>query len=63
VRPARNKAGRKEKCQMIGAHLMLAFVCVVVAAFAWQIREEKNRCLYFIMGIGVGCAMVALIAQ
>jgi hypothetical protein len=45
--------------------MMLAFVCVamVAAGFAWQIRKEKDKLLYFLMGIGVGCAMVALITH
>jgi hypothetical protein len=58
------QAGLREH-RMSGAHMMLAFVCVsvVAAAFAWQIRKEKDKLLYFMMGIGVGCAMVALIAH
>jgi hypothetical protein len=46
---------------MSGAHILLAFVCLTTAAFAWQIRKESNKLLYFLMGIGVGCAMVALL--
>ena len=45
--------------------MMLAFVCVVLitAGFAWQIRKERQKLLYFLMGIGVGCTMVALLTQ
>jgi hypothetical protein len=48
---------------MSGAHIMLAFVGAVTAAFAWQLRKEPDKCLYFMIGIGVGCAMMALIPQ
>jgi hypothetical protein len=48
---------------MSGAHMMLAFVCMVVAAFSWQIRKEKDKLVYFMVGIGVGCAIAALIAH
>jgi hypothetical protein len=48
---------------MSGAHMMLAFVSVTVATFVWQIRKERDKWLFFLMGIGVGCAMVALITH
>ena len=46
---------------MTAAHLILAFVCLVTAIFAWQIRKEQDKLLYFMLGIGVGCAMMVLI--
>jgi putative Mn2+ efflux pump MntP len=45
------------------AHLILAFVGLVTAIFAWQIRKERDKWIYFMLGIGVGCAMMALITQ
>jgi hypothetical protein len=39
---------------------MLAFVGAVTASFAWQIRKQRDKWLYFMLGIGVGCAMMAL---
>jgi hypothetical protein len=48
---------------MNGAHIMLAFVGVVTASFAWQIRKQRDKWLYFMLGIGVGCAMMALITM
>jgi hypothetical protein len=48
---------------MSAAHLILAFVGLVTAIFAWQIRKEQDKWLYFMLGIGVGCAMMALITQ
>jgi hypothetical protein len=48
---------------MNAAHLILAFVGIVTVAFAWQLRKESDKFLYFLLGIGVGCAMMALIAQ
>jgi hypothetical protein len=48
---------------MNAAHFILAFVGMVTAAFAWQLRKESDKFLYFMMGIGVGCAMMALITQ
>jgi xanthine/uracil permease len=53
-------AGRWEQ-RMTAAHLILAFVCLVTAIFAWQIRKEQDKLLYFMLGIGVGCAMMVLI--
>jgi hypothetical protein len=48
---------------MRAAHIMFAFVGVMTAAFGWQLRKESDKFLYFMMGIGVGCAMMALITQ
>jgi putative Mn2+ efflux pump MntP len=48
---------------MSAAHLILAFVGAVTAIFAWQIRKEQDKWLYFMLGIGVGCAMIGLISQ
>jgi len=48
---------------MGGAHILLAFVCLIAAAFAWQIRKESDKLLFFLIGIGVGCAMAALVNQ
>jgi hypothetical protein len=48
---------------MSGAYLLLAFVCVVTVMFVWQIRKQTDKWLYFMMGIGVGCAMIGLITQ
>jgi xanthine/uracil permease len=48
---------------MSGAHILLAFVCIVTVMFVWQIRKETDKWLYFMMGIGAGCAMAALINQ
>jgi hypothetical protein len=47
--------------RMNGAHLLLAVVCAVMVMFVWQIRKETDKWLYLMMGIGVGCAMAALI--
>lgn len=48
---------------MSGVQILLAFVAVVTALFTWQIRKETDKLLYFMMGIGVGCALTALITQ
>jgi len=48
---------------MSAAHAILAFVGLVTAIFAWQIRKEQDKWVYFMLGIGVGCAMMALITQ
>jgi hypothetical protein len=45
------------------AHIMFAFVGLMTATFAWQLRKEPDKWLYFMMGIGVGCAMMALITH
>jgi hypothetical protein len=58
----RNSAFHREE-RMSAAHLILAFVGLVTAIFAWQIRREQDKWLHFMLGIGVGCAMMALIAQ
>jgi len=47
----------------MSANLSLAFVCIVTGMFVWQIRKETDKWLYFMMGIGVGCALAALITQ
>jgi uncharacterized Tic20 family protein len=44
-----------------GANILLSFVVILTAVFAWQLRKESDKFLYFMMGIGVGCAMMALI--
>jgi xanthine/uracil permease len=48
---------------MSAAHLVLAAVGLITAIFAWQLRSEWDKCLYFMLGIGVGCALAALITQ
>jgi hypothetical protein len=48
---------------MSGANILLSFVFILTAVFAWQLRKEWDKFLYFMMGIGVGCAMMALITQ
>jgi hypothetical protein len=48
---------------MSGAHFLLLFVTIVSAMFIWQLRNEPDKWLYFVMGIGVGCAIMALIQQ
>ena len=47
---------------MSGTHMMLFVgVALMTAAFSWQVRKERQKLLYFLVGIGVGCSMVALL--
>jgi hypothetical protein len=48
---------------MSGANILLSFVVILAVVFAWQLRKESDKFLYFMIGIGVGCAMMALITQ
>lgn len=48
---------------MSGAYTLLLFVGILAAMFVWQLRNDPDKWLYFVMGIGVGCAIMALIQQ
>jgi len=43
------------------AHLLFLLVCALTLGFVWQLRRERPKMLYFVLGIGVGCAMIGLL--
>jgi hypothetical protein len=45
------------------AHFSFILVCALTVSFAWQLRHEVSKVLYFVLGIGVGCAMVGLLTH
>lgn len=45
------------------AHLLFILVCALAVGFVWQLRHELTKILYFVLGIGVGCAMVGLLTH
>lgn len=45
------------------AHLSFIAVCALIVGFMWQTRHDLPKILYFVLGIGVGCAMIGLLTH
>jgi hypothetical protein len=45
------------------AHLLFIIVCALILGFMWQTRHDMSKILYFVLGIGVGCAMIGLLTH